>query len=245
MKRSIAPVFLLVLAAAAPVSATTLDFSDRTAWAAMVTNLSNFDGGVQAVGTSSTIINGGLFSTNLQINGYGIDLFTPMDLIRANAGPSQSYYNWNSGTIIRTQDKTPTNTVFARISFPTPVTAFGFNYGVGGCQTYFVGCLPGAAASVTIAPDGLAPININTVQGNTLAFWGVVSDSQTFSFADIYINDPNRYIVMDDIAQGSYSPNQAPPSEVAEPGTILQIAMGAGLLALARRRFQLTSQQSI
>ena len=244
MKRSLLSLTILVLAAAAPASATTLDFSDRTAWAAMVTNLSNFDGGTQAAGTSTTMPNGGLFSTNLQINGFGADIFTPLDLIRANANASTSYYNWNSGTIIRTQDKTPTNTVFARISFTTPVSAFGFNYGVGGCQTYFPGCLPGAAASITISPGGLPTVNINTVQGNTLAFWGVVSDSQTFTFADIYINDPNRYIVIDDIAQGSYE-TAPPPSEVAEPGTILQLAMGAGLLALARRRFQFQHNQSI
>jgi hypothetical protein len=122
-------------------------------------------------------------------------------------------------------------------NFATPISAFGFNYGVGGCQTYFVGCTPGAAASVTISPGGMTPININTSQGNTMAFWGVVSDTQTFTFADIYINDTNRYIVLDDIAMASYSV-EPPPAETAEPGTLLQIAMGAGLLALARRRFQ-------
>jgi hypothetical protein len=244
MKRSILSLIFLVLAAAAPASATTLTFNDRASWVALVTSLSNFDGGTQAAGTSTSIINGGLFATNLQINGFGADLFTPQNLIRANANASTNYYNWNSGTIIRTQDNTVSNTFVARITFPTPVTAFGFNYGVGGCQTYFVGCTPGAIGNVTISPAGLSPVNVTTVQGNTLAFWGVVSDSQTFSFADITVSNPNRYIVIDDIAQGDYSAAQA-PSEVAEPGTILQIAMGVGLLAIARRRLHFQQNQSI
>ena len=230
---------VLGLAMASPASALTIPFDNRGNWESQVTSLVNFDGGSQTVGTSSSVVNGGVFSTNLQINGYGVDINSPMNLIRANAGPGETYYNWGSGTIIRTQDKTPINTVFARISFSTPVSAFGFNFGVGGCQTYFNGCFPGAAASVTIVPSGLSAVPIDTVEGTNFAFWGVVSDTQTFTFADIYINDVNRYIVLDNIAQGNFNAAPPPPGpeEVAEPGTILQIAMGGLLLAFARRRF--------
>ena len=241
MNRNILTAGLFALAAASQVSALTLTFSDRGTWTSLVTSLTNFDGGALAVGTSTTVANGGLFSTNLQINGYGIDITSPLSLIRANAGPASTYYNWGTGTIIRTQDKPAGNTVFARISFTSPVSAFGFNYGAGGCQTFFNGCTPGAAASVTIAPGGLAPINITTVASSPLHFWGVVSDSQTFTFADIVINDTNRYIVLDDIAQGSFSA----PAETAEPGTLLQLAMGAILLALARRKFGAAHGQTI
>jgi len=240
MNRTFLTAGLLALAAANQASALVLTFTDRGPWTSAVTSLINFDGGAQTLGTSLTIANGGLFSTNLQINGYGIAL-TPMDLIRANAGAGQNYYNWGSGVIIRTQDRLSDNTVFARITFPTPVSAFGFNYGVGGCQTYFIGCFPGAAASVTIAPGGLAPINVTTVAANSLAFWGVLSDTQTFTFADIYINENNRYIVLDDIAQGSY----AAVTETPEPGTFLQLGLGAILLAMARRRFGLVQDQTI
>ena len=244
MNRNLLTLGLLTLAAAYPVSALTLTFNDRGTWTSQVTGLSNFDGGTQAVGTSATIANGGVFSTNLQVNGYDIDLNTALGLIRANAGSGQNYYNWGSGVIIRTQDKTPTNNAFARIFFPSPVSAFGFNYGAGGCPTYFVGCFPGAAAGITIAPAGMAPINITTVQANSLAFWGVLSDTQTFQFADIFVADTNRYIVLDDIAQGSYSP-PPPPNETPEPGTLIQIAMGAVLLGLARRKLSSTQTQSI
>ena len=227
---------LLAVAAASQAFAGTLTFTDRGTWISQITGLTNFDGGTQAAGTSLSIANGGLFSTNLQINGYGIDINSPLNLIRANAGPSSTYYNWGTGTIITTQDKTAVNTIFARISFPSPVSAFGFNYGAGGCQTYFAGCTPGAAAGVTIKPSGLADVNITTVANAPLAFWGVVSDTQTFTFADIYIADTNRYIVLDDIARGSFNV-VPPPAETAEPGTLLQLALGAVILAVARRKF--------
>ena len=103
MNRNILNAGLLALAAASQVSALTLTFSDRGTWTSQVTSLSNFDGGTQAAGTSLSIANGGLFSTNLQINGYGIDINSPLNLIRANAGPSTPYYNWGTGTIITTQ----------------------------------------------------------------------------------------------------------------------------------------------
>lgn len=241
MQRIILSLSMLALTAAAPVMAGTLTFTDRTQWATLISGLSNFDSGTQAIGTTSNFGVGGLVFTNLQIQGVNIVSVDPLNtlysLTRVNANASQSYYNWNSGAVLRTDDKTATNTVFARLTFPTPVNAFGFNYGVGGCQTYFVGCTPGAAASITISPNGLTPVNINTSQGNTMAFWGVLSDTQTFTFADIYINDTNRYIVLDDIAQGAYS-TAPPPAETAEPGTLLQIATGTVLLALARRRLQ-------
>ncbi len=241
MQRIMISLGVLALAAATPAAAGTLTYSDRLQWSAVISGLSNFDSGAQNLGTASTFGQGGLVFTNLQVDGVNIVSIDPLttiySLTRANAGPGQSYYNWNSGAILHTPDKTATNTVFARLTFPTPVSAFGFNYGVGGCQTYFNGCTPGAAASITISPGGMSPINLTTSQGNTMAFWGVVSDTQTFTFADIYINDSNRYIVLDDIAQGSYSV-APPPAETAEPGTLLQIAMGAGLLAMARRRLQ-------
>jgi hypothetical protein len=231
---------LLALAASFPASALELTFSSRGGWEAIVTNLSNFDGGTQTLGTAVTIV-GGVVSTNLQIEAFE---GTFSNMIRANAGPGQNYNNWGTGTILRTVDKTPTNNVFARITFPNPVNAFGFNFGVGGCPSYFDGCYPGAASNVYIAPGGVVRPPIMTVQQNSLAFWGLVSDSQTYSFVDIYVTETNRYIVLDDIAQGNYNP-APPPNETAEPGTLLQIAMGVGLLAMARRRMQAATNISL
>jgi len=243
MNRNILTAGLLALAASSHVSALTLSFSDRGTWTSQVTSLTNFNGGAQAAGTDTNWGFGGLFSTNLNIDGYTINTGTPTNVTTANAGPLSTYYNWGSGAIVKTNDKINANAVFARISFPNPVSAFGFNFGIGGCPTYFNGCFPGAAGSITIAPNGLTPVNVTTVQGSTLAFWGVISDSQTFSFADIYINDINRYLVLDDIAQGSFS---APaPNEIAEPGTLIQLAMGGILLVMARRKFGAAQSETI
>jgi hypothetical protein len=228
MNRSLLLIGVLALAGASRASAATLTFDSRGNWTALVTSLINFDGGTQTVGQVTNFnTSAGLVLTDLQIVGYNVvTAGTSYDLQRANASGAQPWYQWNSGTIFRTGDKTASNTVFARITFPNPVSAFGFNFGSGG----------GANASVTIAASGLAPINVSTLANPNFAFWGVLSDTQTFTFADIYINDTGRYLVLDDIAQGAYS-TTAPPEEVAEPGTILQLLMGGLLLAFARRRF--------
>lgn len=229
---------LLVLAATVPASALELTFNDRGSWEAIVTGLSNFDGGTQAVGTAQTI-SGGVVFTNLQIDAFE-NSFSAM--IRANAGPGQNYNNWGTGTILRTVDRTGTNNAYARITFPTPVSAFGFNFGVGGCPTYFDGCYPGAASNVYIAPNGNVLSPVMTTATPTMAFYGVASDTQTFSYIDVYVTEINRYLVLDNIAQGAFNA-EPPPAETAEPGTLLQIAMGAGLLAAARRRFGAVMQQ--
>jgi hypothetical protein len=250
MNRSTILIGLLALAVAGPVAATTATFSNRADWLAQVSGVSNFDSGSQTVGTAATIGNGGLFDVNLQINGYGVDINDPLALMRANAGVGQNYYNWGTGAIIRTVDKTASNSVFARISFAAPVSAFGFEYGLGGCPAYFNGCYPGAAGTLTFRLGGDAPFNVSTVQQSStvpgsLAFWGILSDTQTFSYIDVFVNDTNRYLVLDNIAQGSVAAPPPPPptSETAEPGTLLQLALGGGMLLLARRRFSGQDQE--
>jgi hypothetical protein len=230
MNRNLLNIGMLALAAASQASALTLTFDDRGNWTSQVTSLVNFDGGPQTVGTASPFNTfAGLAATDLQIIGFNITSGTSYDLTRANANGTQPWFQWDSGTILRTGDKTAGNTVFARLVFPNPVSAFGFNFGSSG----------GGNSSVTIAASGLDPLNVTTLAGNNFAFWGVASDTQTFTTVDIFINDSNRYLVLDDIAQGTYNVAPPPPGpeDVAEPGTILQLAMGGMLLALARRRF--------
>lgn len=226
---------LLLAAGALPAAALTLTFDDRTQWDDAVDLLSNFDGGTQTAGTATGFnTSGGLIVTDLQIVGYNITTGLSYELTRANANASQTWYDWGSGTIIRTADKTATNTVYARIIFLNPVNAFGFDFGVGGSG--------GAPGSVTITAEGLAPVNVTSNQQPQFAFWGVASDSMVFSYVDIQINDVNRYVILDNIARALYTGSSEPPpgpteSETAEPGTLIHLLMGTGLVAFARRRF--------
>lgn len=215
---------LLAFLAVSPAGAATLTFTDRAYWTSQVNVLSNFDSGSQTVGTATPFNNAtGLIITDLQIVGYNITSGTSYDLQRVNASAAQAYYQWNSGSILRSADKTATNSAFLRVSFLTPVNAFGLNLGAGGSS--------GAPASVSIIPQGLTAVPRTTIQQPTFAFFGVVSDTQNFSYVDIYINDTNRYLVIDDITTANYTP----VAETAEPGTLVQLAAGTLLLLLGRR----------
>lgn len=232
MKRSMTSLGLVLLAALAPASAGTITYSDRTTWSSAVTGLTNFDGGSQTVGTATNFnTTSGLALADLQIIGFNITTSSTLyDLTRVNASASQPWYQWNSGTVLRSGDKTDTNTVYLRVQFTNPVSAFGFDFGGSG----------GVSSSVTIAPDGLTSSTLSTNLQPNFTFFGVTSDSQTFSYVNIYINDTNRYLVLDNIAYGSVSTAvvEPPPAETPEPGTLAQLALGAGLLFFARHRFQ-------
>ena len=231
MKRTLFGSGLLALAASISLHATTLTFTDQAQWSAQVINLTNFDGGslspgqFQVYGTS-----GGLVVADLQILGLMATNGNPWyDLVMINAGPTQPYYDWGSGTILRSGDRAANITAAVRLNFSTPVSAFGFNYGGGGGDT-----------SITIAPVGMTPIDAVALARPNYRFFGVVSDSQTFTSVNIIVNTMDRYLVLDNIARGSYNPPAAPPppppTETVEPGTLLQLALGSGLMALARQR---------
>src|SRR5260221_12414107 len=134
--------------------AATVTYSERGSWTAATTSLVNFDSGTQAAGTITYFSNAtGLVTTSLQITGYNSAAGGGgYELSRVNADASQTWYDWGTGAIIRSADKTSTNTVYVRIAFNAPVTSFGFNYGGGGAPP----------ASLTIAPQGLATITTTT-----------------------------------------------------------------------------------
>jgi hypothetical protein len=233
MKRSLFVSGLLALAASFSLHAITLTFTDRADWSAQVTNLTNFNGGSLNPGQSQNYgTSAGLIVTDLQIVGLSGAAANPWyDLVQVNAGPAQTYYDWGSGTIIRSSDKTLTNSVSIRLNFTTPVSAFGFNYGAGG----------GGDAALTIVTPGLTSTNTQALARPNFRFFGVASDTLTFSTVQIFLNTTDRYFVIDDIARGTYAstpppPPPPPPVETVEPGTLLQLALGSGLMAIARQR---------
>jgi hypothetical protein len=226
----------LLLWAGGTLHAATLTFSDRSDWQNVVSGLSNFNGGNLAVGSAlGNYTSAGLTTTELQIVGIVENTFgTYYELTQANPNSSQPWYEWNSGTIIRSADKaTAQAVVYLRIVFAAPVSAFGFNFGVGGYS--------GIPGNVTVAAQGMNSVNLTTLQQPNWSFYGLASDTQTFSQVDIFINDWNRYVVLDDIATANYSPAPPPPpppptNDVPEPGTALQLLIGSGLILFARRR---------
>lgn len=223
MKQSLITFGLFVIAGSGMMNATTITYSDRATWTSAVTVLSNFDSGSGTTVGGYTAFNtsAGLIVTDLQIIGYNNAGY---DLTRNNASATQPWFDWGTGAILRTGDKTATNTVYARINFTTPVSAFGFDFGS-----------PGGSRSVTVDPDGLSSSTVNTLlKSSGFTFWGVASDTQTFSFVNIYLNTANDHLALDNISRGSYAAAEPPPAETAEPGTLLLFTMGASLIAFAR-----------
>ncbi len=237
MRRSTFALGLLTLAAAANLSAGTLVFTDRANWAAQVNILSNFSGTTITPGSYlSYSTPAGLVLTDLQMSliGTSVNGGTTYSLEQVNASAAQPWFDWGSGTILRSGDKTANNTVKIQVNFTTPVNAFGLNFGGSGTDP----------SHITIAPVGYTSVDVTTLGRPNWNFFGLASNTQTFSTVDIYINDTNKYLVLDDIARADFveTPPPPPPVETAEPGTLLQLMMGSGLLAFARRRFSGSSE---
>lgn len=235
----------VVLSLTMALSAATVTYTNRSAWLSNVTLLSNYSGGAAAgspgigAGTPGTVdvfnSSAGLILTDLQIVGYYGSLYevgrvTPDS--NTSVGP---WYQFGSGQFLRSQDKVGSNLTYLRVNFTGPVNSYGFNYAAGGSHNG--GATFGGPGSITIAPQGLSSSTVTTTGIPTWNFFGVTSDTATFSYVDIIINDSGRWVALDDIARGNFSAPEPPPSETLEPGTLVQMSLGGVLLLLARRRF--------
>ena len=84
-------------------------------------------------------------------------------------------------------------------------------------------------------------------QASGLAFFGVSSDTQTFSYFDITISDPSgRYIVLDNLSSGTSTitpapppPPPPPPTETPDAATLITVGTGLAYLGYLRRNRQL------
>jgi hypothetical protein len=107
------------------------------------------------------------------------------------------------------------------------VNAFGFALGMGGNG--------GASGTITVTPQGMAAQTVTTFnQASGLKFFGVTSDTQTFSYADITITEPTRWIVLDNIEQGVFT--APPPTDVPDVATLVCVGTGLACLGVLRRR---------
>jgi len=257
------PILRLRLAAAAfavfavtPLTAGTLTYSDRPSWLADSTAIIDLDFSKFAPGNSlgSTVGNNlvagnqlfynnlnGYFNNDFQVIGYSNASFA---LRQAFASGSQSFWNWGTQAIVFSNTTDATTSVSMRINFrsggiPTPVSAFGVSLGLGGGT--------GASGNITVTPPGLGAQTVTTFnQASGLKFFGVSSDTQTFSYFDITITDPSgRYIVLDNLSSGTSTITTAPPppppaSEIPDPATLLCVGSGLAYLGYLRRSRHVT-----
>jgi hypothetical protein len=229
------PAATMLLLPALSVQAATVVYNNESLWLSNVSNTFTYGGpAVTPGGAISYSSPTGLVIPELQVTGRMGGIWT-LDAVNAATNGSQPWYQWNSGTILRSGDKTATNTVYVTISFPTPVSAFAFQFGAGGSG--------GAPASVTISPTGHASLNTTTLQQPTFTFYGIVSDTQVFSSVSIYINDVNRYIVLDNISTATAS-TPPPPSEVPEMASYLYLLTGLALTAYGSRSLRSAGGQT-
>ncbi len=257
------PILRLRLAAAAfavfavtPLTAGTLTYSDRPSWLADSTSVITLDFSKFGSGNSGGFTVGnnlvagnqvfynnlnGYFNNDFQVIGNNNASFV---LRQAFANGSQSYWNWGTQAIVFSDSTTASNNISMRINFrsgglPTPVSAFGVSLGLGG------GSGPGASGNITVTPQGLGAQTVTTFnQASGLAFFGVSSDTQTFSYFDLTITDPSgRYIVVDNLSSGTSTlttaPPPPPPTETPDAATLLCVGSGLAYLGYLRRNSQL------
>ena len=243
--------------AVTPLTAGTLTYTDRPSWLADSTSIINLDFSTYRAGNSGGFTVGNAVTSGSQVfynnaNGYFNNDFqvigsngTANVLRQVNANGSQSFWNWNSGAILFTDTSSVSNSVSMRINFlsgglPTPVSAFGLSLALGGGT--------GNSGNITVTPQGLGAQTVTTLnQASGLAFFGVSSDTQTFSYFDITISDPSgRYIVLDNLSSGTSTittapppPPPPPPTETPDAATLITVGTGLAYLGYLRRNRQL------
>jgi hypothetical protein len=221
----------------APVTGTTIVYTDRATWQAAVTGISTYDMGTQAPGTSTTWNNSqpnGLVVPGLQIQGYTTYSVLYMQRVAGNATLTP-YYNWNTGAVLRSDNLSAFNAPYFRITFPLgSVNAFGVDIGAGGNG--------GAVSTLKVTPAGMPTYTPATGLFPTLGFFGIVTTSTTFNFVDIAPTVIGEYAVIDNISFASYvsapPPTDPPPSgsDTLELSTLLYLATGLFAMSIYRKR---------
>ncbi len=241
--------------AVTPLTAGTLTYTDRTTWLADSTSVITLDFSTYGPGNSGAFTVGSNLVAGSQVfynnlNGYYNSDFqitgsngTGPVLRQAFANSSQSYWNWATNAIVFSDTSSATNSISMRVNFrtggnPTSVSAFGLSLGLGGNG--------GGSGNITVTPQGLGAQTVTTFnQASGLKFFGVSSDTQTFSYFDITITDPaSRYIVLDNLSSGTSTittapPPPPPPTETPDAATLLCVGTGLAYLGYLRRNRQL------
>ncbi|MCX6608947.1 MAG: hypothetical protein NTV52_35885 [Acidobacteria bacterium] len=257
--RSAAAVFAVF--AVTPLTAGTLTYSTNSSWVADTTSVLTLNFANVAAGyttgpsSSGLVVNSAIAIGSVayynNLNGYVTSDFQIIGSIgasnilgQANANASQSYWNWGTQAIVFSPTSTGPNSISMRVNFrsggvPTNVSAFAVNLGLGGGT--------GSSGTIAVTPQGMSAQTVTTLNQPGLTFFGVSSDTQTFSYFDITITDPSpsgRYIVLDNLSRGtstitSAPPPPPPPTETPDAATLLTVGTGLAYLGYLRRNRQL------
>ena len=245
--------------AVTPLTAGTLTYSDRPSWLADSTSIIDLDFSKFGAGNSGGFTVGnnllagnqvfynnlsGYYNNDFQVTGSNGSAFVLRQAFAAANG-SQSYWNWGpsgvANAIVFSDTSSGANSISMRVNFrtggnPTSVSAFGLSLGLGGNG--------GGSGNITLTPQGLGAQTVTTFnQASGLKFFGVSSDTQTFSYFDITIIDPaSRYIVLDNLSSGTSTittaPPPPPPTETPDAATLLCVGTGLAYLGYLRRSAQ-------
>jgi hypothetical protein len=210
MRRLFVLALSAILGSASIAGATSITYSDRSAWTAALSaspNIVTFEGwGPDSVpaGYTSVTIDGVQFDAP-QI--YLIDPSWPTDA----PYHTSDYLSWQQGLAVGGT---------LTITLPSLVNAFGLDFGTFGTAQ--------GALSMQFG-DGTDSYTLN---GNQFAytFFGIVSDT---AFNTVTLSSPSTYPTIDNV---SYGGGPTSPAPVPEPASLM--LFGSGLFALAARRWR-------
>ena len=228
-------VILGLAAVAAPLYATTVEYSSRSSWLAAVSGVTTttFDTAVSGYTPPgpdgfANLASGGITFNGVTFQGYGDTNPLPYSLTVINGGPSLGqYYNWGTGGAILTGDSYQGALAHLHISFATSVTAWGTDLMTSSSSgTYSVKINGVACPTACLAPTFAFP---------QAAFFGMTS-STAFNFIDLFV-PTNARPEIDNFSTGTANlgggdPPPGDPSATPEIGTILLCA--TGLISLAK-----------
>lgn len=208
MRRLLLLAVTTVLGFASIAGATSITYSDRSAWDAALSaspNIVTFEGrgpsGSPASYTNVTIDGVGFAAPQI----YIIDPSWPTDA----PYHTSDYLEWQQGLAVGGT---------LTITLPTLVNSFGVDFGTFGT----------AQGALTMQfGDGSDSYTLN---GNQYAytFFGIVSDT---AFNTVTLSSPSTYPTIDNVSYGS---GPASPAPVPEPASL--VLLGSGLVAAVARR---------
>ncbi len=223
--------FLLAALGVLPASPALVTYADLASWQAVATQSgATIDFSVLAPTAGS---NSSMYSTLSYYPGFLFTSTNSSDYVQVyNAAAYQTWYEWNSGAILRSSVNTGAGGM--SVTLAAPVTAFAVSMGInnesGGTWTSSQMTITLKNGATTLS---LPTSTFTTSAHPTITFFGVAATAGE-SFDTILFSPAVNYVFLDDVRVGSYSSASDPASETPEPGTGILAMCGVAFLLTAR-----------